>query len=817
MSRHLSTHSFRLPGHRATRFLGSSYFLSFVLFTILSLFVFWPIFLGKVNLNGNYLVSFWQIFDQNLAYKNTAVDQLRLYFPFVEQNLRAFANFSLPFWNPYAFSGHPQLANIQGFTFYPLNIFAFILPKFAYWHLLRITPTILASFFTFLYLRHFRLSKVSSIYGALIFGFSPFILTWGEEQVNTPHSIIWLPLILFSVEKFLKEGKGKYLAIVAASITFSVFAGFPQTTIYLLIFAFSYLVFRAEVLGIAKLKILQILGAFFIGIGLAAIQLVPSLELYANSLRSQVALTSTLKDFLLPPTSLLTFLSPDFFGNPATWNFFRGGRALYYEGILFVGISPLIFATFAFSFKKYRRFLMFFGIWAILAVAMTTNIPTSRWFLSLPIPILSTSIANRLLFILPFSFAVCGAFGLELWNSAKNRKILRFVGALGVAYALVFLFILFSKRLNLDYFGHGPGYAVISLRNLIIPFGVFIATSGLVILGQVFTKKKVFFGVLITILTFGHIFYFSQKYYSFTKKENVFPKTGAISYILENQGIYRTWGVENAIMENNFASYYHIFSPEGYASLNDKSYAEFTFRMQGNESSFTARADAGLGRGGVEQLDNEDRRKLLDLVGIKFLLAETKDSETVEKHNFKKVFEDGKTNVFENLSVMPRVFLASSWEGLPPIDNTEGSPNKKIEETRRSKIPQKLLSNDFDFRNVVVLEKPSSISAQFGEGKVDVISYRPQEVLVKTKSDQPKLLFLSDNYYPGWKAKVDGEEVEILRADYTFRAVPLLSGKHTIKFYYDPLSFKVGAVISLVSLMALLWLINPKFRYVKLK
>src|SRR3990167_8025998 len=153
-------------------------------------------------------------------------------------------------------------------------------------------------------------------------------------------------------------------------------------------------------------------------------------------------------------------------------------------------------------------------------------------------------------------------------------------------------------------------------------------------------------------------------------------------------------------MENNFASYFHIFSPEGYASLNDKSYAEFTFRMQGNENEFLGRADAGLGRGGVELLSNENRRKLLDLVGVKFLLAETKDSETVEKHNFKKVFEDGKTSVFENLSVMPRVFLASSWEGPPSIDNAEGLSNKKIEEIRRSKISQKLLSESFDFRNV---------------------------------------------------------------------------------------------------------------------
>ena len=202
---------------------------AFLLFTFLTFLIFLPIFFGKVNLNGNLLVSFYPPYGQNLPYKNSGWDQLRIYFPFYKVTLDSIKHFQLPLWNPYAFSGHPHMADFQSAVFYPLNIAGLFLSQIASWHLLRITPTILGSFFMFLYLRNLTLkrhselgsesireqipkrvrddkmgglSSVSSIFGALTFGFSPFILTWGEEVVMSPHSIIWMPLILWGIDRY---------------------------------------------------------------------------------------------------------------------------------------------------------------------------------------------------------------------------------------------------------------------------------------------------------------------------------------------------------------------------------------------------------------------------------------------------------------------------------------------------------------------------------------------------------------------------------------------------------------------------------------
>jgi uncharacterized membrane protein YfhO len=65
-------------------------------------------------------------------------------------------------------------------------------------------------------------------------------------------------------------------------------------------------------------------------------------------------------------------------------------------------------------------------------------------------------------------------------------------------------------------------------------------------------------------------------------------------------------------------------------------------------------------------------------------------------------------------------------------------------------------------------------------------------------------LVLSDTFYPGWKAFVDGKEEKILRANYNFRAVPLTAGTHRVEFVYDPLSFKLGALTTFLGILGCL-------------
>ncbi|MDP2632298.1 MAG: YfhO family protein [Candidatus Curtissbacteria bacterium] len=790
---------------------------AFLLFTFFTFLIFLPIFFGKVNLNGNLLVSFYPPYGQNLPYKNTGWDQLRIYFPFYKVTLDSIKNLDIPLWNPYTFSGHPHMADFQSAVFYPLNLFGIFLPQIEFWHLLRITPTILAAFFTYLFLRRRKLSNVSAIFGAITFGFSPFILAWGEEVVMSVHSIVWLPLILWATDNYIEGSKKKYLLVISLATAVSFLGGYMQTSIYMFIFLFAYLAILFKKSDL--FRILRIIGAFILGTVLAAVQLLPSAELFFNAARSEVTLRETLFQFLLPWQALATYFAPDFFGHPATHNFFRGGSAQYYEGIIFIGVAALVFAVFAVKFSWGNKFIKFLAISSLISLLTTLDWFGAKLFISLPIPFLSSSIPNRILFIPTFCLAILAAYGQESWLSEKSRNLYKVLLAFWGIYGAIVVFLLVSKVLNLPYFQFAQFRAAenitVSFRNLAIPAFLFFVLGILTVVCDIRPKFKRTAAILILILAAAHIFLFSQKYFSFSERKYVFPNPPILEFIKAEQGIYRTWGLGDAYLETNLATEYGIYFPEGYDSLNNRSYGEFTYVMQGARlSDYVFRADAGLGRASsVELLESESRRKLIDLLGIKYLIVKKEDFDRAADRNFVKVFDDGKYGVFENRQVVPRIFLASNYEGPPDIiaSSTESEKEKATREKERRKlIPQKLLSPDFDFRNVLILEKPSPVSPQFGEGSVDIIKYEPQEVVVRTKSDQPKLLFISDNYYPGWKAGVDGDETEILRADYTFRAIPLTPGTHEVRFWFDSRSYKTGLLVSLVTLGIILFLTSRK-------
>ena len=80
-------------------------------------------------------------------------------------------------------------------------------------------------------------------------------------------------------------------------------------------------------------------------------------------------------------------------------------------------------------------------------------------------------------------------------------------------------------------------------------------------------------------------------------------------------------------------------------------------------------------------------------------------------------------------------------------------------------------------------------------------SYESYTVELSVNSREERLLFLSDSYFPGWKAYVNGKKTPIHRANYLFRAIVIEPGKHKVRFEYDPFSFKLGLVITLLSIL----------------
>ena len=84
-----------------------------------------------------------------------------------------------------------------------------------------------------------------------------------------------------------------------------------------------------------------------------------------------------------------------------------------------------------------------------------------------------------------------------------------------------------------------------------------------------------------------------------------------------------------------------------------------------------------------------------------------------------------------------------------------------------------------------------------------ITSYRPEAVEISVAAGAPGLLILADQAFPGWAARVDGEPTPIITVDHALRGVYILAGTHQVSFSYEPWPFRLGAALTLGSLLLL--------------
>jgi uncharacterized membrane protein YfhO len=88
-------------------------------------------------------------------------------------------------------------------------------------------------------------------------------------------------------------------------------------------------------------------------------------------------------------------------------------------------------------------------------------------------------------------------------------------------------------------------------------------------------------------------------------------------------------------------------------------------------------------------------------------------------------------------------------------------------------------------------------------GTAKIVRYEPDRVTIDANLTRPGVVVLGDNWYPGWKAKVDGHSVDVDRVDYVLRGTVAGAGRHRIEYSYAPASWSIGWIVSLLSLLAL--------------
>ena len=115
-----------------------------------------------------------------------------------------------------------------------------------------------------------------------------------------------------------------------------------------------------------------------------------------------------------------------------------------------------------------------------------------------------------------------------------------------------------------------------------------------------------------------------------------------------------------------------------------------------------------------------------------------------------------------------------------------------------------LTLNDIDPYQTAITEKPLSIIKAVSQpsGTAYITNYNLNDLVIETNMNNQALVVLSDTWFPGWKAFVDGEEVEIIRTNCAMRGVLVEPGNHEIKMIYKPESVRIGSIISILTLIA---------------
>jgi hypothetical protein len=574
------------------------------------------------------------------------------------------------------------------------------------------------------------------------------------------------------------------------------------------------------------------------GLGVAAVQLLPTAELALLSQRQSGAEYEFAMTYSFWPWRLITLFAPDFFGNPARGDYW--GYATYWEDCGYIGVLPLLLALIALStclkqkrkqgtnlplslIRPHSSLVPFFALLSLLSLllAMGKNLPLYpllfRWvpgfgFFQAP---------ARFLYLYTLGMATLAGLGADLMT--PSRRLER-VSGYGVVVGLAVLLATVAIRL-LPHPPVKPTFVLASAR-----FAVLLTIASLLLLyrgkAEFWPRKTgpvrklpyhlgvsslVLWQALVIAFIAADLVLFSYSLNPTTEPRLYQLPTANGAFLRENKD-HRVFTFPGADYNLKFGKYLP-FSDFGTndidwlmglretlmpnLAMSEELFSANNFDplVVGHYERLLQEIDKGLPRWidrdpgqSVDEARLSGALRLLSLMNVKYIL----DYREIPGLNLHSA--DG-VRIYRNDDVLPRAYVVSQAQVIS--DDEE--------------LLAELPSQTFDPRRTVLLSLARG-QEPFSDPPVPYPlyliplspEYSPNTVKVKVALDRDGYLILGDTYYPGWRSYVDGEEKEILRANYAFRAVLVESGQHTVLFEYDPLSFKMGLIISLVTWGAIL-------------
>lgn len=746
-----------------------------------------------------YISSFFLI---GFLYFNKAITAKNI---FIERDLSIFflppkylwvnliKSFTIPLWNPYNYSGIPLLATLQPGIFYPPNILYLFLPFNIVWNWMIMLHFIFAGINLYFFLNYLKCSREASFVGGIIFMLSGYLLS---VHNLLPHllSVSWFPLVPMFFLKYLKKQKIKYAVIASICLSMEFFAGAPEVVIMsvfiLIIFSVFFPLFfdNSDIKLCSRIMSLSIVCLIFLLI--CSVQLLPFYELSSNSIRKgglsyQEAITWSFswKDIV----QFFIHNPYEYYKNLETyWSNQTWLKSLY------LGISPFILSIFYFISKDKKRPLFFLLIIISFIFALGGNTPIYRIIYEIP-PFNSIRYPVKFLFIFFFVIAITSGLGYDQLKKGIEEKnpntknIILTIFYAGFIFSLLWGFFSFFNNEIYAFFDKNNikpekyndiDYNIHNLKRFF--FYSFLFCTILLFALRLKYKKIALFGIII-LITFD-LFSATYNYYSMLPWDNYKKNNDFVDKIqnsetrrymvapLTEDEFYSSLD-DKSILNSPYSALYNLHSIKGAEVLRVLNHEHFTNILYSTKSI-------------------EEAKRYFDVSGIGYIITINK----IEDKDFRQVESidagDKKVYLYEYLS-QPGRFLF--FQEALYIQNEKDIINKLTDKNIDLNKKLILLSNE---KNIEYKYGRSS-----GTAETNLISYKPNRVVIECKTDEDGFLYISDTYYPGWKAYVNGKQTKIYRANLAFRAVEISAGKNLIIFEYAPLSFYVGIILTLIGIM----------------
>jgi uncharacterized membrane protein YfhO len=663
-----------------------------------------------------------------------------------------FLSGNIPLWNPYYYCGHPFLANPQTFIFYPSTFFYIVFsPSWAF-NLDTILHVYLAAMGAYYFVFLVTQFRSAGLVAGITYGLSGYFMdNIFAGHLTMVHTAALLPWMFYFIEKSYITKRKLFLAVCGLVFGLQILGGEPQNAYYTALFLSAYFFIRYfSVFRPFRFESVYRFGIYFllipiIALGVSAIQILPSVEFMSLSDRAENTFEfATFYSF--PPRNLFTFLipKPDIDSSILNANWEFAG---------YIGIISIFLAGIGVLFSTLRQYTLSFASMLLIALTIMLGHYTPIYHLYYKwLPLLSTfRIPSRCLIILVFSMAVLCGLGVSHLNESQltgKKNIVIIVGLTLLFICQLGGCIFFKIPLN----SKGP---LLSLSMTAVSLGIFTLIK--------FKKNNRIVAVLIITVLFLDLY---MNYSGLIPKINMDQLSKRLqheSIFDQDSGFYRVNLPFGRLRGMKF-SYYGV---NGYTPIALNDFFDFVHYMATIPKLLNRRHTLNPG---LFQRDKVFSSKIL---GVKYAIAKT-------KLGYK---------VLTTSKVMPRATLVREAVVLPQL-------KEHLEHIKRP---------DFHPEKIVLIESAPEIHKLTGskmENKsikddyVSITNYQPNRITLKSDSETNTFLVLSELFYPGWHAYVDGVEVKILRADYMLRAIPLQPGMHEIIFVYKPMSFFLGAAIS---------------------